>query len=631
MKNWKIRTSSKIASAFLILGCLVMLATTYEALRTLKVGGPIYSQIVLGKDLLADILPPPEYIIEPYLEATLALADPKSVEIHRDRLAALRKDYDDRHDYWMSHDFDKQLQTSLTVAAHKPALKFWKTTEEVFLPALSRGDIPAAQAAYASMSQSYKEHRAEIDKLVQSSNAFVSDTEANAAWYDHTIMTIVIVVSGVMLLSVFACAFALARGLVSPLVRITSAMQELAKGNFEVALPGLNRSDEIGEIAHAVEEFKLRAEEKAAAERFRLALEAQSQREAEQKAAELAATESRRLAGEVLARRDAQRRAEEEAIGRERDIVSQSIGAAVAKLAAKDLSFRLVDELPDAYRSLQKAFNSALEQLEATLTHVIATSETMKSGTHEIGTAADDLSRRTENQAASLEETAAALEQITATVKKSAEGAAHARDSVASAKSAAEASREVVRQATDAMSNIERSSKQIGQIIGVIDEIAFQTNLLALNAGVEAARAGDAGRGFAVVASEVRALAQRSAAAAKEIKTLISTSSEQVGQGARYVSDSGKTLEQIIEHVVGINHMISDIAKASEEQASGLQQINTAINDMDQMTQQNASMVEETTAACHSLTRETSQLSELVGEFRVNRNMHAAKVRRRAA
>jgi methyl-accepting chemotaxis protein len=152
-----------------------------------------------------------------------------------------------------------------------------------------------------------------------------------------------------------------------------------------------------------------------------------------------------------------------------------------------------------------------------------------------------------------------------------------------------------------------------------------------LNAGVEAARAGDAGRGFAVVASEVRALAQRSAEAAKEIKTLISTSLGQVEQGARYVSDSGKTLEEIIAHVIGINHMISEIAKAAEEQSSGLQKINTAINAMDQMTQQNASMVEETTAACHSLSQETSQLSDLVGEFKVNQNSGTAALRQAAA
>jgi methyl-accepting chemotaxis protein len=628
MAGLKIRTTSTIASAVMIFGCCAMLATTYFALRTLKVGGPIYSQIIFGKDLLADILPPPEYIIEPYLEATLALNDPSSLEAHRNKLAALRHDYDDRHAYWSSEAFDKDLQNALTVKAHDPALQFWNTTEQVFLPSLARGDLAAAKAAYGQMTQSYLEHRAEIDKLVQMSNDFVTSTEAQAAWYDRTILIAVLIVSGLMLLLVISSAYALSKGLVSPLVKITSAMQELAQGHFDVVLPGMHRTDEIGDIAHAVEEFKIRAEEKASIERARLADEARAQRDAENLASQRAALESNRRAAEAAALRDAQQKAEETAIGRERELVSQSIGSAIAKLAHKDLRFRLTGDLPAAYQPLQNEFNVALEQLEGALRQVVACSQIIKTGTDEITVAADDLSRRTENQAASLEETAAALEQMTSSIMKTADAAAHARATVVTAKGAAEQSREIVGRAIDAMSGIENSSRQIGQIIGVIDEIAFQTNLLALNAGVEAARAGDAGRGFAVVASEVRALAQRSAEAAKEIKLLISTSSGQVALGARYVTESGTSLEQIADHVLAANNMISDIAKAAEEQANGLKEINTAINNMDQMTQQNASMVEETTAACHSLNQECAKLSTLIGQFAVGQT---GAVKRHAA
>jgi methyl-accepting chemotaxis protein len=255
--------------------------------------------------------------------------------------------------------------------------------------------------------------------------------------------------------------------------------------------------------------------------------------------------------------------------------------------------------------------------LQGTMKTVVGRAHGLRSGGAEISQASDDLSKRTEQQAASLEETAAALDQITATVKKTADGTIEARKVVASAKADAETSAEIVREAVSAMSQIEESSRQIGQIIGVIDEIAFQTNLLALNAGVEAARAGDAGRGFAVVASEVRALAQRSAEAAKEIKALISASSNQVAQGVDRVGETGKALDRIAGQVAQINHVVAEIAASAQEQATGLHEVNSAMNQMDQVTQQNAAMVEQATAAAHSLLDETDALSDLISQFRV--------------
>jgi methyl-accepting chemotaxis protein len=249
------------------------------------------------------------------------------------------------------------------------------------------------------------------------------------------------------------------------------------------------------------------------------------------------------------------------------------------------------------------------------MTAIDSNTQAVRSGAEEITQASDDLARRTEQQAASLEQTAAALDQITATVRKTAEGAKEARQVVSAAKTDAEHSGEVVKETVAAMGGIESSSKQISNIIGVIDEIAFQTNLLALNAGVEAARAGDAGRGFAVVATEVRALAQRSADAAKEIKTLISASGVQVANGVNLVGETGKALGRMLEQVEQLNHLVTDIAASAQEQSTGLQQVNTAVNQMDQVTQQNAAMVEEATAASHSLSGEASELAKLVAQF----------------
>jgi methyl-accepting chemotaxis protein len=251
----------------------------------------------------------------------------------------------------------------------------------------------------------------------------------------------------------------------------------------------------------------------------------------------------------------------------------------------------------------------------------------IRGGAREVSSASGDLARRTERQAASLEEAAAAIEEITTVVRKSAEGANEARDVASRAHAEAARSGDVVREAVEAMAGIEHSARQITQIIGVIDEIAFQTNLLALNAGVEAARAGDAGRGFAVVASEVRALAQRSADAAKEIKALIMASTGQVETGVDLVRRTGEALEQIVAEVSRLNGLVAGIAGAAQEQALGMQQVNTTVADMDRTTQQNAAMVEEASAASAALAAEAETLARLIGQFRVESDDSARPAR----
>jgi methyl-accepting chemotaxis protein len=413
-----------------------------------------------------------------------------------------------------------------------------------------------------------------------------------------------------LLLGLGMCWF-ITRAISRPLNAMTATMRALAQGDHNVTIPAAGQTDEMGEMAEAVQVFKM-----AAIEKLRLEGEAAEARRA---------ADDERARGEALRATAAKQQAD----------VLEGIAGAFNKLAAGDLIHRLDHPFATEYESLRTDFNEAVSQLQETMKEVFASTGIIRSGTGEITTASDDLSRRTEQQAASLEETAAALSEITTAVKKTAEGAAHAREVVRVARVDAEKSGDVVARTVKAMSGIEHSSRQIGQIISVIDEIAFQTNLLALNAGVEAARAGDAGRGFAVVASEVRGLAQRSAEAAKEIKTLIRASDEQVTAGVQLVGETGEGLMRIVEQVTAISTIITDIASSAEEQASGLSQVNIAVTQMDQVTQQNAAMVEEATAASHSLAGESAELARLVGRFQLGSvqggNVQPIKAKAKAA
>ena len=300
---------------------------------------------------------------------------------------------------------------------------------------------------------------------------------------------------------------------------------------------------------------------------------------------------------------------------RQFDLVTRTLGTALEHLSRGGLSHRIETVLPDGIDRLRTDFNAASETLEQALLAIIESSNASRSDSTEIAAATDELSRRTEQQAAALEETAAAIAVITRSLQLGAGATAHAKQMVVAASGEASRSAEIVRRAVGAMTAIKASSDEISQIIGTIDQIAFQTNLLALNAGVEAARAGESGRGFAVVASEVRALAQRSAEAAKDIKRLIASSGDHVASGVALVGETGEALGRIAADVTRLNETVTAIAGSVEEQATSIAEVNTTIVQMDQMTQRNATMVEETTAATRSLVEKNDELAVLLDRF----------------
>ncbi|MBM4134841.1 MAG: HAMP domain-containing protein [Nitrospira sp.] len=296
----------------------------------------------------------------------------------------------------------------------------------------------------------------------------------------------------------------------------------------------------------------------------------------------------------------------------------QDIGAIAGKLANGDLTARSQVVSKDEVGQLCEAFNEMVDNLTKTVVAVREAAEGVTSGAEQISQGNQDLSQRTSEQASALEETSASMEEMTSTVKQNADNAKQANQLGVAARDVAEKGGAVTTKAVAAMAEINKSSKKIGDIITVIDEIAFQTNLLALNAAVEAARAGEHGRGFAVVAAEVRNLAQRSATAAKEIKGLIQESMQKVTEGSELVDQSGKTLEEIVSSVKRVTDIVAEISAASQEQASGIDQVNKAIVSMDETTQQNAALVEEAASASQAMKDQAIELVRQVGFFKTS-------------
>ncbi|MEM6909191.1 MAG: methyl-accepting chemotaxis protein [Pseudomonadota bacterium] len=545
-------------------------------MNQIRFGGPIQLRNQEMHEFRADISPPPAYLVEAFALANVMAVHPESYEINDNRLNALQRDWAKSNTKWAESDLDEDLKRELRKIYETDAAKFWDEVNNTLKPAVRRGDQAVIDQVLDDLLTLYRAHRSAIDDLVDQTGEKQAAVEVESLNF-ITVTVSLLLGLAVIVLACVAGAFVLFRRTVlNPLEKTASTMERMANGDLNIGRRKSDRNDEIGTMSAAIE-------------KFRVALLADREREAKQQH------------------------------------VVDTVSNALERLAAGDLTTRIEEKFEGAQDKVRISYNDSIGKLAKMFGDVRTSALGVKTGSSEIRAATEDLSNRNEQQAASLEETAASMQQVTSLVRQSAASAKEAQQAMSETHENATTGGDVVKRAVTAMSAIEKSSAEITQIIDVIDGIAFQTNLLALNAGVEAARAGEAGKGFAVVANEVRALAQRSAEAAQNIKQLIHNSTQHVDDGVGLVGETGSLLGEIVTQIGAVTSQINEIAEMAANQADNLEQVNTSVGSMDQMTQQNAAMVEQSTAAARNLSDEAERMSQLVQQFQFAQEQHETR------
>jgi len=669
-------------------------------INQVKVNGPIYQGISQQKDLLADILPPPEYLLESYLVTQqMLVSDKTKLPALIDKSKNLMKDFDDRYQYWQKELPEGEIKSLIGGNVYKSGKEFLEIQQSQLIPALLAGDVKTVEILRPKIEQKYLEHRTAIDNLVSKATTQSDLQEKEAAeliQLKNTVATSMMI--GFLIIGI-AVSWWITKSLLQQLggepAYAAETVRRIARGDLSVDLKiqsGDNTSllysmkimqDSLRQI---VTEIKAIVTAAAVKGDFSIKInlngkagytqELSSMLNQLSDVTETGLNDITRVIT-ALANGDLSQRITKDypgAFGLTKNSVNSTVDsltktvaeieriveAAAARgdfsvkmdldgkqgysktlsdlinqlsdvtdtglrdivrvaeaLAKADLTQVISKDYPGLFGQTKDAVNTIAENLQELIGQIKGSVDSISTASNQIAIGNQDLSKRTEEQASSLEETASSMEELTSTVKENAGNSRQANLLAAGASDIAKQGGEVVGKVVQTMSSISESSKKIVDIIGVIDGIAFQTNILALNAAVEAARAGEQGRGFAVVATEVRNLAQRSAAAAKEIKTLINDSVEKVYVGTDLADKAGKTMEEVVQAVKRVTDIMAEISSASGEQSSGIEQINDAISKMDDVTQQNAALVEEAAAAAKSLEAQAEELNNLLVAFKL--------------
>lgn|GEM_PF-3564313 len=646
ISNVRVRTKLVFLGALGALGFLVFTTVGAIEVGKIRIGGLLYKNIILGKDLVADILPPPAYLIESYLTAfQLTTATKEETPVLIEKMKRLETDYRDRQKYWTDQLPKGEIRDTFLIQSADPGWRFYDRVNKSFLPLIVAGRREeSTQVLLGDITKEYNSHRVAVDKVVQLANNFNSEIEKQSAANLSSMKTTLIVCGILTLALCLGLGWVIARDINLPLHHILALIADLKNGHLGQRLR-MKRKDEFGHLARSMDDLAENLENDVVQNMKKISEGDLSVEVRAKDAGDLIApaltrmvsnlqalvTETRRLTTDAREGRLATRgdgslfqgayREVIQSVNNALDAVIQPIteaGRVLERVAAKDMTARMVGDYHGDHARIQTSLNFAVESLDVSLQHVAVSGDRINEAARQIDRGSQSLSQGAAEQASSLEELASSLQEIHSMIRRTAENAKDARGIAETTKEAAGQGSTSMKRLSDAVALIKASSDDTAKIVKNINEIAFQTNLLALNAAVEAARAGDAGKGFAVVAEEVRNLAMRSSDAAKSTAALIAQSIKNADNGVSLNQEVSGNLEGIHRDAVKVADFMAEIASAGEQQSQGLGQVNTALEQLNKLTQRNAGDADQSAQAAEGLATQSQEMREMVNGFKIS-------------